>query len=116
MLERIDAVRVGTDAPGPQPSLELAPLEEPTLRIATKQIAGVSVGWDHLGAEFVPVGDHLIANGVTQRASQRRHQVKTQATPRFAANAIRTDHPPIAVEQSGGGGQVKDDRDIGIVK
>src|ERR1700693_5007797 len=30
--ERINAVRVGTDAPGPQPGLELAALQQPTLR------------------------------------------------------------------------------------
>src|SRR5229473_2435314 len=54
MLERINAVWVGTDAPGPQPGLVLAALQQPTLRVATEEFAGVSVGWDHLGAKFQP--------------------------------------------------------------
>src|SRR5260370_30251507 len=111
MLERIDAVWVGTDAPGPQPGLVLAALQEPTLRVATEEFAGVSVGWDHLGAKFVPVRDHLIADRVAQRAAQGRHQVKTEAPSLFAANAIRTHRPAVAVKESGRRGQLIAHRD-----
>src|SRR5713226_8420369 len=116
MLERIDAVWVGTDAPGPQPGLVLAALQQPTLRVATEEFAGVSVGWDHLGAKFAPVPDHLIADRVAQRAAQGRHQMKTQAPSLFGANAIGTHRPPVAVKQSGRRGQVVAHGDVGIVK
>src|ERR1700737_4024083 len=48
VLEWVDAVGVGTDAPGPQSRLELTAFQQAALRVAAEQLAGVSLSRDHL--------------------------------------------------------------------
>src|SRR6202165_1444654 len=63
VLEWVDAVGVGTDAPGPQSRLELTAFQQAALRVAAEQLAWVSLGRAHLGAELSPLPDQLISDG-----------------------------------------------------
>src|SRR6267143_4068120 len=99
MLEWVDTVGVGADAPGPQSGFELTPLQQAPLRVAAEEITRVCLGRAHLGAQLSPLGDQLIAHGAAQRAAKRAHQVKTQTMPVLAADTVWSGNLAVAVEQ-----------------